>query len=149
MDPTAKPETTMTGIEKARALMAGARRPGIGETLDFKLVAVEDGFAACEGLPGPHAYNPLGVVHGGYAATLLDSVCGFAVLSKLTPEQSFTTIELKIAYHKAMTAKTGLVRAEGRVVSIGRRVAFCEARLADAEGRLCASATSSLLILSA
>lgn len=99
------------------------------------------------GKPGLHAYNPLGMVHGGYAATLLDSACGCAVHTRLGPAQTYSTLELKVAYHKALTADTGLVRAEGRVVSLGRRVAFSEATLRDASGILFASATSTLLLL--
>lgn len=98
------------------------------------------------GDPGPDVYNPLGTVHGGYAATLLDSACGCAVHSKLAGDQGYTTLELKIAYHRAMTADTGPVRAEGKVVTLGRRAAFAEATLKDGQGRLLASATSTLLI---
>lgn len=137
------------GLTRVRALLAAGGRPPIGETLDFALVEVEYGRAVFEGLPGRHAYNPMGAVHGGYAATLLDSACGIAVASRLTHDQSFTTLELKVAYHKAMTEKTGKVRAEGVVISMGRRVAFVEARLTDAEGTLLASATSTLLVMSA
>lgn len=135
-----------TGLEQLQALIAGERRPGIVETLDFQFVEVEEGRAVFEGVPGLHAYNPIGTVHGGYAATLLDSACGCAVQSKLSGTQGYTTLELKVAYHKAITSKTGLVRAEGRVVTIGRRAAFAEATLKDAEGRLLASATSTLLV---
>ncbi len=137
----------LSGLEQLRSLMALGRRPGIGETLGFDLVAIEDGFAAFEGTPDARAYNPIGTVHGGYAATLLDSACGCAVHAKLAPGQGYTTLELKVAYHKAMTRQTGRVRAEGKVVSFGRRAAFAEARLTDASGRLLASATSSLLVI--
>ena len=89
----------------------------------------------------------MGIVHGGYFATLLDSACGCAVHSRMTAQQAYTTLELKVAFHKAMTDRTGRVRAEGRVTSLGRRVAYSEARLTDAEGRLLASATSTLLII--
>lgn len=115
-------------------------------SLDFDLLEVDVGTAVFAGKPGKHAYNPLGTVHGGYAATLLDSACGCAVHTKLTAGQAYTTLELKIAYHKAITKETGLLRAEGSVASLGRRAAFAEARLVDAEGRLYASATSTLLI---
>ena len=100
-----------------------------------------------EGTPGPHAYNPIGMVHGGYAATLLDSACGCAVHSQLRAGQSYTTLELKIAYHKALTSESGPLRAEGRVLSMGRRAAFAEGKLLDASGRLFASATSTLLVI--
>lgn len=112
-----------------------------------RLLSIEDGSAVCGGTPGPHAYNPLGVVHGGYAATLLDTACGFAVMSKLSNAQSYTTIEIKVSYHKAMKASTGPVQATGRVITIGRKVAFTEARLTDENGIVYASATSSLMIL--
>jgi uncharacterized protein (TIGR00369 family) len=136
-----------TGAEQLRAMMEPGRGPGIAKTLGFQLTEVGDGTAVFEGTPGEHAYNPIGTVHGGYAATLLDSACGCAVHSKLSATQAYTTLELKVAYHKAMTAQTGPVRAEGRVVTIGRRTAFAEARILDADGRLYASATSTLLVM--
>lgn len=81
-----------------------------------------------------------------YAATLLDSACGCAAHSRLAAHQGYTTLELKVAYHRPMTASTGPVRAEGRVLSIGRRAAFAEATITDAAGKLYASATSTLLV---
>ena len=136
-----------SGLEKLRALMALDRMPGILGALRIEFVEIEEGWAAFEGVPGLHAYNPIGSVHGGYAATLLDSACGVAVQSRLGPSQSHTTLELKVAYHKAIKAETGRVRAEGRVVSLGRRVAFAEASLVGADGKLYASATSTLLVI--
>ncbi|MDX8128938.1 PaaI family thioesterase [Methylomonas sp. OY6] len=136
----------LNGLNQLRALMASERKPGMLMSLDFELVEVDLGKAVFAGKPGEHAYNPLGTVHGGYAATLLDSACGCAVHSRLTGKQAYTTLELKIAYHQAMTKHTGLVRAEGRVLSLGKRVAFAEARLIDAEDQLYASASSTLLI---
>jgi uncharacterized protein (TIGR00369 family) len=134
------------GLDQLRAMIAGEGRGGIGATLQFRLVEAEDGRVVFAGVPDVHVYNPIGTVHGGYAAALLDSACGCAVHSKLGPNQGYTTLELKVAYHKAMTAATGPVRAEGRVMTIGRRTAFAEARLIDGEGRLYASATSTLLV---
>lgn len=136
----------LNGLDQLRALMASGRKPGILVSLDFELVEVDLGKAVFAGKPGEHAYNPLGTVHGGYAATLLDSACGCAVHSKLTEKEAYTTLELKISYHKAITKNTRLLRAEGNVLSLGRRAAFADARLIDAEGRLYASATSTLLI---
>ena len=136
----------LTGVEQLRALMRAGRMPGIGRSLDFTLVEVEPGRAVFEGDPGRHAYNPIGTVHGGYAATLLDSACGCAVHSSLRADQGYTTLELKVAYHKAMTERTGPVRAEGRVVTLGRRAGFAEATLKDANDVLYASATSTLLV---
>ena len=136
----------VTGLEQLRAMVAAGGRPPIGDTLEFTLVEAGDGWATFEGTPGQHVYNPIGTVHGGYAATLLDSACGCAAHSKLGPSQGYTTLELKVSYHKAMTDKTGPVRAEGRVVAFGRRAAFTEATIKDAAGRLYASATSTLLV---
>jgi uncharacterized protein (TIGR00369 family) len=138
----------LSGLERVRALLANGGQPPIGRTLDFALVEVSEGRAVFEGVPGEHAYNPMGQIHGGYAATLLDSACGIATCSKLAAGQGFTTLELKVAYHRAMDADTGPVRAEGVVTVFGRRIAYAEGRLTDASGRLLASATSTLMVLS-
>ena len=137
----------LDGLSQLRALIASGRRPGIAVTLQFDLVEVEKGRAVFAGTPGEHAYNPIGTVHGGYAATLLDSACGCAVHTRLSATQAYTTLELKVAFHKAITRNSGLLRATGRVVSFGRRAAFAEATLSDEEGRLYASATSTLLVI--
>ena len=137
----------LSGIEQLRRALGGEASPGgIGATLGFSMVELEEGRVVFEGTPGPHLYNPLGTVHGGYAATLLDSAVGCAVHSKLIPGQAFTTLELKVSYLKAMTEATGPVRAEGVVINMGRRAAFAEGRLTDADGRLYATATSTLII---
>lgn len=136
-----------SGIEQLRALIASGRRPGIAVSLDFTLLEVDEGTAVFGGTPGQHAYNPIGIVHGGYAATLLDSACGCAVHTRLKAGQSYSTLELKVAYHKAITDQTGPMRAEGRIVTMGRRVGFAEGRLVDVSGKLYASATSTLLVL--
>ena len=135
-----------TGREQLEALMESPRRPGIVQTLDLHLIEVDDGRVVFEGAPSRKVYNPIGTVHGGYTATLLDSACGCAVQSKLTGAQSYTTLELKVAYHRAMTDATGPVRAEGKLVTLGRRAAFAEATLRGLDGRLYASATSTLLV---
>jgi uncharacterized protein (TIGR00369 family) len=136
----------VSGLEQLQAMIAAGGRPPMGDTLEFSLTEAGDGWATFEGLPGRHAYNPIGTVHGGYAATLLDSACGCAVHSKLSAKQGYTTLELKVSYHRALTDKTGPVRAEGRVVTFGRRAAFAEATLKDSSGRIYATATSSLLL---
>jgi len=135
-----------TGLEQLRAMAAGGGRAPIGQLMEFQLAEVSEGVAVFEAIPGAHVYNPIGSVHGGYAATLLDSACGCAVHSRLSATQGYTTLELKVAYHKGMTDQTGPVRCAGRVITIGRRVAFAEATLKDAAGRLLASATSTLLV---
>ena len=134
------------GLEQLLAWIASDRQPAIGETLQFKLKEASEGRVVFEGTPGRHVYNPIGSVHGGYAATLLDSACGCAVHSALRADQAYTTLELKVAYHRGLTDQTGPVFAEGKVLTIGKRVAFAEARITDAKGQLYASATSTLLV---
>jgi uncharacterized protein (TIGR00369 family) len=119
----------LDGLSQLCALMASGRKPGILVALDFEFVEVEAGKAVFAGRPGEHAYNSIGPVHGGYAATLLDSACGCAVHSRLEASQAYTTLELKVAYHKPITKDTGLLRAEGHLLSFGRRAAFAEAKL--------------------
>jgi uncharacterized protein (TIGR00369 family) len=138
----------LSGIELLEAMVEADHRPGMGKTLDIRLAEAGDGRVVLEASPDVNVYNPMGTVHGGFVATMLDFACGYAVLSKLAAGQSFTTIELKIAYHRAITRDTGVLRAEGKVITAGRRVAFTEARLVDAAGKVYASATSSLLVLS-
>lgn len=147
MNPTEDAAPGLTGLQQLQALMGAGAMPGIGRTMQFTLVEAEEGRVVFEGAPGLHVYNPIGAVHGGYAAALLDSACGCAVHSRLPAGAGYTTLELKVAYHRAMTVETGLVRAVGTVLSFGRRVAFAEAKLTDASGKLHASATSTLLII--
>lgn len=137
----------LDGLSQLKALFFSGRNAPIADKLGFFLVELERGRVVFEGEPDETVYNPIGTVHGGYAATLLDSACGCAVHSALEPGYAYTTLELKVAYHAALTAGSGKVRAEGELLSIGRRAAFSEARLVDARGRLCASATSTLLVM--
>ena len=146
MDLISESQGRLSGLELLRKMMEDGRGPPIGSTLQFRLAEIERGRAVFRATPGPHAYNPIGVVHGGYAATLLDSACGVAVHSMLEAGQGYTTLELKIAYHRAITNDTGPVEAVGKVVTFGRRVAFAEGQLTDARGKLLASATSTLLV---
>ncbi len=110
------------------------------------VVELEEDRVVFGGHPDESVYNPIGTVHGGYVATLLDSAVGCAVHSTLKAGQGYTTLELKVVYHRAMTKHTGPVRAEGKVVQVGRRAAFAEGRLIDLNGRLYATATSTLLV---
>ncbi|MBC9031867.1 PaaI family thioesterase [Sphingomonas sp. JC676] len=141
-------EAPLSGIEQVRHMVATDAQPPIGRTLGISLVEVEEGRAVFEGDPDARSLNPMDTIHGGYTATLLDSACGIATHSRLAAGQTYTTLELKIAYHRAMTPATGKVRAVGTVLSFGRRVAFAEAKLTDSKGRLIASATSTLLVIS-
>ena len=137
------------GLEQIRSLMHGTSTyRGIAHLLDFKPVEVEEGYVVFEGHPTKSVYNPIGSVHGGYAATLLDSAMGCAVHTMLKTGQGYTTLELKVAYHRAMSDQSGPVRAEGKVISLGRKAAFAEGRLLDKNGKLCASATTTCLVFS-
>ena len=100
----------------------------------------------CTASPGFRHYNPIGSVHGGYAATLLDSAMGLAVHSMLPVGSGYTTLEFKISFIKGMTKDTGPVRSEGRTLNVGRRTATAEARITDAKGRLLAHATTTCLV---
>jgi uncharacterized protein (TIGR00369 family) len=141
------PQPEMTGLEQLQSLVKTGKRPGIAISLDFELVELGDGIAVFSGIPGDHAYNPINAIHGGYAATLLDSACGCAVHTKLSASQLYTTLELKISYLRGMTRDTGRVRAEGKVISFGRRAAFAEAKLVGEDGTIFATATSTLLVM--
>jgi uncharacterized protein (TIGR00369 family) len=145
------PPAELSGLEQLRAVFDPShpeRGPGIGRTLKFSVIEIEEGRVVFGGHPDESVYNPIGTVHGGYAATLLDSAVGCAVHSALKAGQGYTTLELKIAYHRPLTKDTGPVQAEGKVVQLGRRAAFAEGRLTDAQGRLYATATSTLLVFS-
>lgn len=136
----------LDGLGQIRAMMASGKKAPMIEKLDLDLVAIERGQAVFEGTPDRSVYNPMGGVHGGYAATLLDSACGIAVHSQLGPGRGHTTLELKVSYLRGLSKNSGTVRAVGRVTSSGRRVAFAEATLHDGAGQLCATATSTLLV---
>lgn len=136
----------MTGLEEIQAMIAGGRRPPMMELLGIDLVEIDKGHVVFEATPGASHYNPLGIVHGGFAATMLDSACGLAASSATEVPMTCVTLEIKISYQAALSARTGRVRAIGRLVSLGRRVAFTEARLVDEAERLCATATSTLLV---
>jgi uncharacterized protein (TIGR00369 family) len=118
----------------------------IGETLDFIPVEGEPGRIVFQGTPDRRHYNPLGSVHGGYFCTLLDSAVGCAVHSMLPRGMGYTTLELKVNLIRALTDKSGPVRAEGRVVQVGKQVGIAEGRIIDAEGRLYAHATTTCLV---
>jgi uncharacterized protein (TIGR00369 family) len=137
----------LSGLELLKEMMTG-RLPGppIMQTLDFTMTDVEHGRAVFEGTPQLMHYNPLGTVHGGYAATLLDSCMGCAVHSTLPKGVSYTTLEFKVSLLRAITADTGPVRAEGLVINSGRRVATAEGKLTDGKGRLLAHATTTCLV---
>jgi uncharacterized protein (TIGR00369 family) len=145
--PAARHGRGLSGLDYLAAIRDGRiPKPPIAAVLDFDLIEVEPGRAvfACE--PGERHYNPLGVVHGGMAATLLDSAMGCAVHSTLPQGRGYTTLEMKVNLVRAVTAATGRLRAEARVVHAGRQSATAEARLVDAEGKLYAHGTTTCLV---
>ena len=136
-----------SGMEIFRAMLAG-ELPGapIAETLDFLLVEAEPGRAVYQGRPSRRHYNPLGSVHGGWFATLLDSAVGCAVHTLLPVGRSYTTAELKINIVRPLTDQVPLVRAEGRVIHAGRRMATADARMVGADGKLYAHASTTCFL---
>lgn len=150
-DPTPdfKAMMTMTGLDYFRHVMAkpdAALRVPIGRTMNFQLTRVEHGVAVFEGTPESFHYNPINTVHGGFAATLLDSALGCAVHTTLAPGMAYTTVELKVNFVRPLTAKTGLVTCEGRTIHVGGRIATAEAKLTDRAGKLYAHGTTTCLI---
>ena len=144
----ARAAPSMSGIDYLRAMLRGEYPPPpIAMTLGFTLEEVEEGRAVFALEPAEFHYNPIGMVHGGVAATLLDSAMGCAVQSRLGAGQGYTTLEMKVNLLRALTMDTGPVRCEGTVIHLGRTTALAEARLTDAAGRVLAHATSTCLIV--
>jgi uncharacterized protein (TIGR00369 family) len=139
----------LSGIEYMRALAAGEiPPPPIAVLLRMQPVEVEPGHAVFEGAPGEEHYNPIGVVHGGYAATLLDSALGCAVHTTLEQGETYTTLTLEVKMVRAITADIDSVRAEGEVLYRGRRQATAQAKLTDAAtGKLLAHGTATCMII--
>lgn len=138
----------MTGRAFLQAIIDGRfPQPPIARTLSFRLAEVGEGFAAFEGEPGPQLCNPMGVVHGGWALTLLDSATGCAAHSLMPAGVSSTSIETKVNFSRAIRPDTGRVRAEGRVVSHGRQIISTEGKLFGPDGRVLAHGTSTIFVL--
>jgi uncharacterized protein (TIGR00369 family) len=122
--------------------------PPIMALLGYRLAQVGEGLAVFECEPGEQHYNPIGVVHGGLAMTLLDSAMGCCVHTRLPSGIGYTTLKVKINLVRAITANTGTIRATGRVIHFGNKTATAEARLEDAAGKLYAHGSTTCLILS-
>lgn len=137
----------MTGLEQIEAMLHGELPyAAIAQTLDFLLVDAGEGRATFQGAPSAAHFNPMGTVHGGWFATLLDSALGCAVHTRMEPGRGYTTAELGINLVKALTPKVQRVRAEGRVIHCGRQLATAEARLVGPDGTLYAHATTTCLV---
>jgi uncharacterized protein (TIGR00369 family) len=140
----------LSGLEYVQRIAAGEiPPPPIAVTLNMSMVSVEHGRAIFEGEPGEEHYNPIGVVHGGYAATVLDSALGCAVHTTLEADEAYTTLTLETKFVRAISRDNARVRAEAEVVHRGRRHATAEARLTDVEtGKLLAHGTTTCMVMS-
>ncbi len=138
----------MSGKELLQGIIDGRLpQPPIAKILSFRLVEVGDGFAAFEGEPGSDVLNPAGMVHGGWALTLIDSAAACACQSLLPAGSHYTTIETKGNFSRPIKLDTGRVRAEGRVISQGRQIISAEARVLAPDGRVLAHGTSTIIVL--
>jgi uncharacterized protein (TIGR00369 family) len=138
------------GLDFLKGIVDGAQpSPPISQLVGFHLVEVEEGRAVFEGLPEFRHYNPIGTVHGGFAATLLDSALGCAIFSTLQKGDAWTTLELKLNFVRPMSKDTGPVRAEGRLIHRGRTVATAYGELKDGAGKLYAHASTTCMIFPA
>jgi len=149
-DPTEAVYTgkTISGIAYLRALQSGELPPPpIAVLMGMWIAEVSEGRVVFAAEPTEYHYNPLGTVHGGVMATLLDSALGCAVQSMLPAGTSYTTLELKVNYLRPITTKTGTVYAEGKIIHLGGRIATAEGRLTDADGKLYAHGTTTCIIL--
>ena len=136
-----------TGLDFVQRIIAGEYpNVPIGDTLNFRITEVESGRVVLIGRPGRRSYNLLGTVHGGWAASILDTAMALAAMSALDEDNRHTTLDIRINYLRPITLETGEVRAEGTLIQGGRRVAYCEGKLTDPAGKLLCHGTSSCLI---
>lgn len=146
--PAVQKSKTMSGLQYLQALQVGDFPvPPIAALLGMEIAEVSEGRVVFAAEPGEYEYNPIGVVHGGIAATLLDSAMGCAVHSTLPAGTAYTTLELKVNYLRPLTSNTGVVHCEGKVIHAGGRVATAEGRLTDASGKLYAHGTTTCIIM--
>ena len=138
----------LAGIDYMKDMIAGRiAPPPIMRLMGFRLAQVGEGLAVFECEPGEQHYNPIGVVHGGLAMTLLDSAMGCCVHTRLPANTGYTTLEAKVNLVRAITAKTGTIRATGKVIHLGGKTATAEGRIEDAAGKLYAHGTTTCIIL--
>ena len=139
--------TGEAGIDFLKSMLERrAPAPPFSQTMDIWIVSAETGRVVFEAMPAAQFYNPMGVIHSGWIATLLDSCMGCVVQSTLKPGQTYTTIEMKTVFVRAAHAETGLLRCEGTLLHSGRRVASSEGKVFDGEGRLIAYGSETCLI---
>ncbi|MBR0693756.1 PaaI family thioesterase [Bradyrhizobium lablabi] len=138
---------SMPGLDFVRAIFdRRLPEPPIMQTVEPFDCTAEPGVVVIHSVPALRHYNPIGSVHGGYAAILLDSAMGLAVQTMLPEGIGYTTLEFKISFIRGMGKDTGKIRTEGRTLNVGRRAATAEARITDDKGRLIAHATTTCLV---
>jgi uncharacterized protein (TIGR00369 family) len=146
--PLAEAGRGLAGIEFLQKIATGELPPPpIAALLNFTLIEIGEGHAVFGVVPAEYHYNPIGVVHGGVAAILLDSAMGCAIQSTLPAGSGYTTLEIKVNFVRAMTAETGQVRCEAKLIHVGRRTATAEGRIVDEAGKLYAHGTTTCLVL--
>ena len=147
---TAKAGHGLAGLDFLKLLIDGkAPPPPICDTMGFILSEVSEGVAVFTATPDEYHYNPIAVVHGGLAATLIDSATGCAVHSTLPAGMAYTTVNLGVDFLRPMTTATGPIRCEGRVVHRGSRIAIAEGKVMDAAGKVYAQGKSTCMIFKA
>ncbi len=146
--PTAEAGRQLSGLEFMRAIVAGKLpAPPIAVTMGFRAIQADEGHVFFAAYPEEYHYNPIGVVHGGLAATLLDTVMSCAVQTTLPAGTGYTTLEIKVNFVRPITSETGELRCEGTIVHSGSRTATAEGRVVDKAGKLYAHGTTTCLIL--
>jgi uncharacterized protein (TIGR00369 family) len=141
---------TLGGLARFRKIMAGeVPRPPMTSLLNLRLLEAREGYVVFGAVPTKAHYNGMGIVHGGLAATLLDSALGCAVNTMAPAGKIFATLEMKINFTRPLTREVGAVRCDARVVHIGRRVATAEGRIVDRKGRLYAHGTATCILFKA
>jgi uncharacterized protein (TIGR00369 family) len=145
--PGAAASQKMAGLDFLNAMISGEMpAPPIMQLMNIKMISAEPGKIIMHLPIGEYHYNPIGSIHGGVAATILDSVMGCAVHSTLPAGRVYSTLEIKISYLRPMSLALGAVTAEGWVVNAGRKAAFAEAKIIDAAGKIYATGSSTCAV---
>lgn len=142
-----KISTEMDGLSFLKLMIENKKNPPIASSLSFKLTEATEGKAVFTFEPAEYHYNPLGVVHGGVAATVLDAAMACAIHSLLPKGKFCTTLEIKVNYLRAITLKSGLLRCEGEVIHLGKQTSVTQGKVLDNAGKLYATATATFMIL--
>ncbi len=146
--PTADFVRRSSGLESIRAIQAGGlARPPISALVNFTIAEVDEGRVVVEGYPGEEHYNPIGVVHGGFALTIFDTAMSCAIHTLLPAGVAYTTTDVQVRFIRGVTTATGAVRCEGVALHVGRSTAVAEAKMYDGEGRLLGIGTTACAIL--